>query len=84
MARAASRRCAATPCAPRSWKDRWSFTVRNVRNSQAAREKMASAISPGRLGKPSEVAALCAYLLSDAADFITGADLPIDGGLTAE
>jgi NAD(P)-dependent dehydrogenase (short-subunit alcohol dehydrogenase family) len=37
----------------------------------------------GRLGQPAEIAALCVYLLSDAAAFITGADLPIDGGLTA-
>ena len=33
--------------------------------------------------KPAEVADLCVYLLSDEAAFITGADLPIDGGLTA-
>jgi 3(or 17)beta-hydroxysteroid dehydrogenase len=59
------------------------FTVRPARNPQTAREKMASAIPLGRLGKPSEVAALCVYLLSDEAGFITGADLPIDGGLTA-
>jgi 3(or 17)beta-hydroxysteroid dehydrogenase len=59
------------------------FTVRTARNPQTAREKMASAIPLGRFGKPSEVAALCVYLLSDEAGFITGADLPIDGGLTA-
>jgi 3(or 17)beta-hydroxysteroid dehydrogenase len=59
------------------------FTVRSARNPQTAREKMASAIPLGRLGKPSEVAAFCVYLLSDDASFITGADLPIDGGVTA-
>jgi NAD(P)-dependent dehydrogenase (short-subunit alcohol dehydrogenase family) len=35
------------------------------------------------MGKPAEIAALCTYLLSDDAGFMTGADLPIDGGLTA-
>lgn len=35
------------------------------------------------MGKPDEIAELCVYLLSDVAAFITGADLPIDGGLTA-
>ena len=59
------------------------YTVQTARDPQTAREKMASAIPLGRLGQPSEVAALCVYLLSDDASFITGADLPIDGGLTA-
>jgi NAD(P)-dependent dehydrogenase (short-subunit alcohol dehydrogenase family) len=35
----------------------------------------------GRLGKPEEVAAAVAYLLSDEASFITGHTLLIDGGL---
>jgi acetoacetyl-CoA reductase len=47
-------------------------------------EKFATAIPLGRLGKREEVATLCAYLLSDDAAFITGADYPIDGGLTAQ
>lgn len=37
----------------------------------------------GRFGTAEEVAALCVYLLSEEAAFITGADFPIDGGLTA-
>jgi 3(or 17)beta-hydroxysteroid dehydrogenase len=59
------------------------FTVRSSRNPDTALERMTAEIPLGRLGKPSEVAALCVYLLSDAAAFVTGADLPIDGGLTA-
>jgi meso-butanediol dehydrogenase / (S,S)-butanediol dehydrogenase / diacetyl reductase len=37
----------------------------------------------GRLGTPEEVAQAAAYLASDAASFVTGSVLVIDGGLTA-
>jgi 2-keto-3-deoxy-L-fuconate dehydrogenase len=36
----------------------------------------------GRLGTPEEIAALAVYLASDAAQFITGQAMVIDGGLT--
>jgi 2-keto-3-deoxy-L-fuconate dehydrogenase len=35
----------------------------------------------GRMSKPEEVAALALYLCSDMASFLTGADVPFDGGV---
>jgi 2-keto-3-deoxy-L-fuconate dehydrogenase len=35
----------------------------------------------GRMAKPEEVAGLAVYLCSDLASFLTGADLPFDGGV---
>jgi len=47
------------------------------------REKLEKAIPAGRFGQAAEVAGLAAYLISPAASYITGAEIVIDGGLTA-
>ncbi len=38
----------------------------------------------GRTGQPHETGDLVAWLLSDASTFVTGAAIPVDGGLTAQ
>ncbi|PDQ36246.1 MAG: short-chain dehydrogenase [Candidatus Lumbricidophila eiseniae] len=50
---------------------------------QAHREQLVARQPLGRLGTPNEVATAALYLASDAASFMTGTDLVIDGGITA-
>lgn len=45
------------------------------------REKIVAQIPVGRFGKPEEVAKLVTYLCSEDAQYITGANLPVNGGL---
>jgi 3-oxoacyl-[acyl-carrier protein] reductase len=45
------------------------------------RAAILDAVPLGRLGNPDEVAATIAFLASDAAGYITGVVVPIDGGL---
>src|SRR5882757_6146209 len=42
--------------------------------------KLAASQPMGRMGTPDEIAKLALFLCSDAASFITGSDVPIDGG----
>jgi glucose 1-dehydrogenase len=48
----------------------------------AYRKSLEADVPLGRAGRPEEVASLAVYLASEAAAYITGATLTIDGGLS--
>ena len=45
------------------------------------REALIGFVPTGRLGRPDEVAGAIAWLLSDAAAFVTGEAIAVEGGL---
>ena len=47
------------------------------------RETYLSSIPAGRFGNPEDVAAVVAFLTSDAAGYVNGQTLAVDGGLFA-
>jgi NAD(P)-dependent dehydrogenase (short-subunit alcohol dehydrogenase family) len=50
---------------------------------EAYRRMRAAQIPLGRLGQPEDVARMALYLASDESSWVTGAALPLDGGLSA-
>jgi 3-oxoacyl-[acyl-carrier protein] reductase len=49
--------------------------------SDELRAKYLASIPAGRFAQPDEVAAACTWLASDAAGYVTGAVIPVDGGV---
>lgn len=47
------------------------------------REGFLRQVPLGRLGRPEDIVACALYLASDESSFVTGANIPVDGGLTA-
>jgi acetoacetyl-CoA reductase len=47
---------------------------------QAVRDEIVARIPVGRLGEPSEIARTVVFLTADDAGFITGANIPVNGG----
>ena len=58
-------------------------TLNRYGSFAAARETLGAKHPVGRLGRPDEIAGAAVFLASDAASFVTGSDLLVDGGYTA-
>jgi glucose 1-dehydrogenase len=61
--------------------------IRTAINTEAwqtekARQELLKLIPYGRIGEPEDIARTVAWLVSDAADYVTGATLVVDGGMT--
>jgi NAD(P)-dependent dehydrogenase (short-subunit alcohol dehydrogenase family) len=59
------------------------LTTQLERAGEAAQHNVAKAMPMRRIGRPEEIAAAVLWLCSDAASFLTGATIPIDGGKLA-
>lgn len=55
----------------------------NSERGQALRKTRMATIPLGRFGKPMDVAELAVFLASEESSWLTGAAIPLDGGLTA-
>jgi NAD(P)-dependent dehydrogenase (short-subunit alcohol dehydrogenase family) len=58
--------------------------VTGASDPEKARAGLARSIPLGRVGEPEDVAAAVAYLASNDAKFVTGAEMVVDGGLLAQ
>ncbi|EHJ59627.1 hypothetical protein NSU_3510 [Novosphingobium pentaromativorans US6-1] len=50
---------------------------------KANQERLAAMVPAGHMGMPSDIAEAVCFLMSDAATYITGIELPVDGGILA-
>lgn len=57
--------------------------TKHIAENPELAKKYASAVPMGRIGLPEDLAGACVFLSSDAAGFVSGQTLYVDGGLTA-
>lgn len=57
--------------------------LRGLFGKEEAEAKLARQVPLGRIGEPKDVAMAAVYLLSDESRFVTGAEIKVDGGISA-
>jgi NAD(P)-dependent dehydrogenase (short-subunit alcohol dehydrogenase family) len=69
-------------CISPGWIDVSGWKKRRARQAAKLSEMDRKQHPAGRIGRPEDIAAMAAYLISDEAGFITGANFVVDGGMT--
>lgn len=69
-------------CIEPGWIATDTFRPRDTRRAPKLRKADHAQHPVGRVGRPEDIASLCAWLLSDEAGFVTGATYISDGGMT--
>lgn len=57
--------------------------VEAITGNEGAMKAVMNRMALKRVGEPEDIAAACAFLASEDASFITGVNLPVDGGVSA-
>jgi 3-oxoacyl-[acyl-carrier protein] reductase len=60
----------------------WIPTERHVNDPQSAKDAYAADVPMQRMGVPTDIGAAVAFLASDAANFVTGQNIAVNGGKT--
>ena len=58
--------------------------IATAKNPERVRDGLSAAAPMGRMGEPEEIARAILYLASDESSITTGAEIVVDGGLTAQ
>jgi 3-oxoacyl-[acyl-carrier protein] reductase len=62
----------------------WIPTERHTSDPQSMKDSYAATVPLGRMGVPDDIAEAVAFLASDAANFITGQKITVNGGNSLE
>ena len=65
------------------WTEWNQAAVARAADPEAAFASLSDLATLGRVGRPAEIAAVVAFLLSEESSFINGANVPVDGGAAA-